>query len=315
MTVANFQDLCKGFCELARIEPPSLVPDDRGIACFTVLMDGIAVSLAIASSVSAETGHMLVNFGQIPSERRLANWRNLLEANLRMHGECACVFGRDDKTGDVVLTRPFALGHTTSAGMYEFSVRAVQLARACQAAEPLFERDLPGYAEGHLAADAPDRGTVSADPAGFDALCSALRGASGVENPRRGAGAQGQPRFTFHVYGVQVDVERGDDRDPASLFVRVHFGSVPEEFEEAVLERLLEINAILMTQAFDPSFGRDASGEVVFRCGFQDADIDIEQVWATIENMVGTALMWRSGYFLDSEELAASAEPPTADWA
>lgn len=142
MAIANFDEFCRAFCELAAIPRPDLSPDPHGAFAFTVLMRGVSVTVLHVPS-RPDVAYVMAELGSVPEHSAMEAWRALLDANMLLRGKDAPVFSRNPQTGDVILQRAFPLGDATAVHVYEQVELLVAMARQWQQgnflAEPLTE--------------------------------------------------------------------------------------------------------------------------------------------------------------------------------
>lgn len=121
MAVASFEDLCAGFCELARVAPPALTLDDRGFTAFHATLQGVTVNLVHYPMRYADHAFVLFEFGAIDDDDTDPNdaLNQLLDANFRSLQVHAPVFSRNPVSGEVVLRHVYPLFDATPNGLLD----------------------------------------------------------------------------------------------------------------------------------------------------------------------------------------------------
>jgi hypothetical protein len=108
MAFANFESACEAVCELAGFAMPRLEPDARGTLALSMSVHGVPVTLLQPRGVT-DRFLLLAEAGPAPEDRKLECWRALLAANMVLLGQDAPVFGRDPRTGEIVVHRAVEL--------------------------------------------------------------------------------------------------------------------------------------------------------------------------------------------------------------
>ncbi len=156
MTIANFDELCKGLSEIAGVTAPALTPDEQGIIAFSVHLHEVAVSVAHAPQSSPHCAFVVIEFGDIPQDRALAAWTALLDANFLMMGESAPCFSRNPATGQVLLQYAYPFDTATALDLYQGIVKMTDIAQRWRDDHFLDAANLagqPGRSEAVSAAD------------------------------------------------------------------------------------------------------------------------------------------------------------------
>jgi hypothetical protein len=119
LAVASFDHFCAAICQLMGVDPPTLAPDPRGLAGFTVNYRNVGVGF-VKTQRGSETGLlMLVQFGMPSPRDELECLRNLLNSNFHMTGPGAPAFALDPATGDVWLIHSFLLSQVSVRAIFE----------------------------------------------------------------------------------------------------------------------------------------------------------------------------------------------------
>lgn len=128
MAIANFEELCKGMCEVAGVEAPELSADEQGVLAFTVQLHDVSVTVAHAQETSPGCAYVLIEFGEPPADRELAAWLALMDANFLMLGDNAPTFSRNPANGQVILQYAYPFEQATALGLYQGILRMVEIA-------------------------------------------------------------------------------------------------------------------------------------------------------------------------------------------
>ncbi len=130
MSISNFEQLCAGFCDIAKVATPALQAEQDGILAFNVDWRGVTVDVMYQASRS---GHQaLIFFGMGPIERVQHQPEQillaLLKANfLSLQGSLP-TFSCHPETGDAVLQSVFPLAESSAEGLFKFIEEGVNLA-------------------------------------------------------------------------------------------------------------------------------------------------------------------------------------------
>jgi hypothetical protein len=126
MAIASFEQLCAGFCEIARISPPALAPDEFGRISFHVKVRGAVVDIAHCSRTSPE--HVFLIHEIAPAvEVSPAGLQVLLAANFKLQLD-APVFCHNPATGAATLMQALSLFDATAVGLHEMVSGGIELA-------------------------------------------------------------------------------------------------------------------------------------------------------------------------------------------
>ena len=114
MAVANFEELCKGYCEIAGFPAPSLAPDAHGIEAFHLRLRDVAVTVGHEPAKALERAFVVIEFGPVPKDREEDAWPALLDANFLMLRDGMPIFSRNPVNGDVLLQMSCAFSRVTA---------------------------------------------------------------------------------------------------------------------------------------------------------------------------------------------------------
>ncbi len=138
MAIANFEQLCGAFCEMAGIETPTLAPDAHGSLAFTVRVRGVLVS-ALQVQGGSDTAIVLAELGAMPESHGIDGWLTLLKMNMQLQAQDLPVFSRNPGNGEVVLQQALPLWRASPALVFERIEMLVDMAQ--QWREGCFEFD------------------------------------------------------------------------------------------------------------------------------------------------------------------------------
>jgi hypothetical protein len=119
MTVANFEELAKGFCEIAQVPIPVLEPDSFGMVAFHICLTQVNINVIYMPQNCIDHAFILVEFGAIPKDKEQDAWRTLMEANFLLSQARAPTFGLNPTTGDVVLQYAYSFFEATPEGFFQ----------------------------------------------------------------------------------------------------------------------------------------------------------------------------------------------------
>jgi hypothetical protein len=129
MTVANFDQLCKGVCEVAGCAMPDVAVSEHGAAAASVLLDGVEVTLGHDPLRGANMAFVITRFGPLPAGQALLASVALLQTNSAMLGNNSPCFGYDPLTHDVLLHHTCPFDTATPVSVHQSIVRFVAIAR------------------------------------------------------------------------------------------------------------------------------------------------------------------------------------------
>jgi hypothetical protein len=125
MATANFEELCRGLCDVAGAEPPDLTPDALGNCAIEVEFNDVRVILVHRPQSGPGRAGMRVIFGPLPAGRELQACRALLDINAQTQN-LGTTFGRNPATGEIVLKQEYVFADTTPVDLYGRIVSIVE---------------------------------------------------------------------------------------------------------------------------------------------------------------------------------------------
>jgi hypothetical protein len=128
MAVANFEELCKGLCEVTGTALPALNPDETGRVAMVLELQGIKFILAHQPHEAPATALLLAVFGPLPQGREVPACRALLALNCTVH-TLGFAFARHPASGDIVLKHLLALDACTAVDLFQ---RITQMAEGIE---------------------------------------------------------------------------------------------------------------------------------------------------------------------------------------
>lgn len=128
MAVANFEELCAGFCEIAGLKAPVLKPDHRGLLAFHTSLRDITVDFMHWPDLCSDKAFVLFDFGPIPEHVELKRLRALLRANFLPFQQTPAIYGCNPATGDVILQYGVSLFDASAHSLLELVENGVDRA-------------------------------------------------------------------------------------------------------------------------------------------------------------------------------------------
>ncbi|HVZ46012.1 MAG TPA: CesT family type III secretion system chaperone [Ramlibacter sp.] len=303
MAIADIEELCKGFCELAGAAPPALTRGADGTRAATIRMEGVDVAMQQFADRYEDIVFLAADLGEPPAGRELEAWRLLMEANLRMTGTSAPSFSRSPVTGRAVLHWPCPLMEAT---VTDFRRRVIALVEAARQWREDHFLDDSTRAHAWFLRDRDARTlpleAFDADLRRFDELVAAACSPEGP--PRTALGPAGRTRhFDFDCDGERTRVVQSVDADPGCLFILASLG--PSDASAALEEcaALMELGFHLATGNTAARIGREAAGDPSLVCAFTLAGASPARLHAACRMAARIALDWRR----DSREARATA--------
>jgi hypothetical protein len=145
MTITSFEDLCIGFCELARLRPPALAADPAGVTAFHLDSQGVGVDVIYAPDKADSLAFVVIGLGPVENQPRAAAdiLMELMQANflsLRPHPP---TFACDPATGEAVLQCTFPIRDGRAVDLAAVIDEGIRLARRWRRDCSLGGRDAP----------------------------------------------------------------------------------------------------------------------------------------------------------------------------
>lgn len=125
MAVANFEEMCKGLCEVAGIAVPDLAPDEYGGVAIEVELHDVKVIVSHGPHTGPDRALAMAIFGQLPAGRELDACRTLLDINSQVLG-LGFAFGRNPANGEIVLKQSYPFDQATAVDLYQRIVKMVE---------------------------------------------------------------------------------------------------------------------------------------------------------------------------------------------
>ncbi|HVZ43673.1 MAG TPA: CesT family type III secretion system chaperone [Ramlibacter sp.] len=141
MAIANFEELCAGFCEVIGVAPPALKADANGLVAFHVIFRDMIVNLVHRPDVSPDHVFVVFEVGPLGEDRERASvqFQAFLEANFVLLQVNPPVFSRNPATGDAILQYVYSLFEASPSGLYELINKGIDTIVQCR-------EDLPAVA-------------------------------------------------------------------------------------------------------------------------------------------------------------------------
>lgn len=127
MSIASFEALYGGICELAGFVPQALQPDANGAIVFSMRLDGVVVSGLARHPDRDPTATFMAEMGAPPNGGTLAEWSALLQANAPMLARDDPRFSRHPVTGEAIVQWACVLERLTVTDVYQGLMQMVRL--------------------------------------------------------------------------------------------------------------------------------------------------------------------------------------------
>ena len=141
MAVSNFEELCKGYCEIAGVQAPELAEDTHGLTAFHHRIREVTVTVAKHRSAT-DAAFVIAEFGPVPQGHEAKIWNSLLTANHELVRQRSGGYSRNPGNHDVLFQFGFRLDTGSPLDLYRAIEQVVDEAgewRAAVAALPLPE--------------------------------------------------------------------------------------------------------------------------------------------------------------------------------
>lgn len=130
MAVANFEALCAGFCEIAGLKAPTLVPDASGLAAFHFDFRGVTVDVMHWPDRCAHSAYIAFAFGALPAgdAERASHMELLMMANFVSFWQPQGTFACNPASEEVVFQYTYSLPDATPHALLELIEHGTTLA-------------------------------------------------------------------------------------------------------------------------------------------------------------------------------------------
>ena len=291
MSIANFDECCKYFCELAGFAAAAPRTGASGAQSFSIRLRGIEVT-ALALPHAPESVFLAAELGAADAGDE-GCWVVLLEANSAVPGAGGARFSRNPRTGDAVIQWTCRLPDVTPVDVYRSVSRMVDVASRWRYdrsvdADALEPPQGPPSCGGIAASEA--RATEAARR--FHALYSGLCEARG-EPADPPAGAAAACSVTLRISGVDVVMAHLPRMRPHVALIGIPFGDLSSAAPQAHAAALLDANFVLATQPHGAAFCRDCvSGDVLLRYAYPLDGGSGAQCLAHMESVAAFVQRW-----------------------
>jgi hypothetical protein len=294
MPIADFEQLCKGFCEIAGMQAPDLAPNDQGVWAATLHMRGVPVSV-LQFDPNDPTAYLIAEFGSLPEDQALPGWLALLDTNLSLAGKHAHApaFSRNPGTGEVLLQWGCPLADVTAVDVYQRVIAMVDLARHWRTSHFLAHANAgesPAAPTVHPGTSAPD----DYDPA-FEEL---LRGVCQVlQQPTPELFRDGDlSAFALTVDDIAISVMHIANLLPDKALVLIQLDPSLDALDLGNVTRLMDANFMLLEQRDGAAFTRiPATGTVVLKYPFELSGATAHGLLTQVVVMARFVRDWRDG--------------------
>lgn len=305
MPIINFEELCRGFCELAGFRPPKFAPDGRDTAAFSARLRGIPVTLLAFGRSRDRTAFLVAELGTLPAGEEHAGWLALIEANSAIPGIEAPRFSRNPRTGEAVLQWACPLQDVTAVEVYQRVLHMVEVVLC-------WRRDRTLGPWGSFVSSAAHGSASAAQAAAkfhllYQELCDAL------DEPAQAAAADGGARaIEINVDGVDMVIAHLPRRLPDVALVGVPFGNLPTLSQHECVVAMMDANFLLATEAHGAAFCRDAtSGDLLLRYAFALTGAKSRQCLGQLVSLASFVREWMR-FEPDAAAPVASSQPTRA---
>lgn len=304
MAIADFEQFCNSFCEMAGIPPCAFLPDSRGMWSAMVRMRGVEVTLMQYATRRPGTAFLIADFGPMPEHLGVEGWLTLMNANLMHSGADSLAYSRDPNTGHVLLQKPLRLAQAHATDAYEAVTALVDTALEWRQSHFLpnpdaaFSRFLPCDPV-RRASDEWSR--ASDDFAKFHEGLSRLLELDlqpiPPADPQQGRG------FILRHSGVRFTVAHSAHENPDFAWLAIHLGPSSQSPTAEMVASAMEANFTLMAMAREAKFSRIGdTGELVLQFAFPLRGSSPEQFVVELGAFATLAREW--------ERLGASQRAP-----
>jgi hypothetical protein len=309
MAIADFQELCKGICEVAGMQPPALAPSEQGTWSATVHMRDVEITVLQFGARAPGTAFLIAEFGELPEDRALAGWLALMNANLHMAGENAPAYSRNPDTGKVLLHWACPYWSVTVVDVYQRIVAMVDL--ACKWREDYFLHDTTAGYTWTLRVSGPHTPATDESRSGrerFDALHLGICRELDMIEPRTQVD-EITHGFALQVKGLNVLITHSLENNPDAAVVVIRLDRSSSDSELDVITELMDANFVLMSVPQGARFSRERiSGELLLQYAYLLVDASADDLLSHLDGLAELALEWRESLGRANAEAGA----PTA---
>ena len=139
ISTTNFEELCRGYCDIAGAPRPRLRPDSQGRVAFFTQMRDVQIT-ALDLGCDPDSFILIAEFCTPPQEQAKAGWLALMDVNLFMMEGDAPRFRSNAPNGEIILQWTCPLWGVSSGEMYRRVAQMVDMA--------LLRRDDPSQSVG-----------------------------------------------------------------------------------------------------------------------------------------------------------------------
>jgi len=323
MPLADFEQLCLGFCELAGLQPPALVPDMYGSVAFSARMRGVPITVLELEQTRGQLAFLVACMGPLSpaGADASAEGLRLMDANSPLPVVDAPRFSRNPRTGEAMMQWPCRLQSVSSADVYRRVMLMTDVALGWQrdrslgpwgaASPPISRADAgPSSFDGFGPPTGYDHAAELRDTERFHALYEEISAA--LEQPPEPAPlSSGARSFELHIDGVNAVVAHLPSRRPGMALVGVPFGVLPQASPQACVAAMLDANFVLATQPHGAAFCRDAAtGDLLLRYAYPLVGARGRHCLTQLSHLVAFVHEWTS-LAGDAAAFAASAVAPS----
>jgi hypothetical protein len=287
----EFEALCDAFCDVAGIQPRSIVRSEDGGHSITVRLRDVAVTLLQLDNKRPDTVFLIAELGVMPEHRALAGWLSLLNTNLWLVGQNAPAFCRNPETGQVLLQWACPLDSVTATDAYQQICAMADL--ACQWRQDYLMDEARAAAlrraESSLRSRVPSSQSASARfefEALYRDLCDLGHPAASVP------GNEDLLAFPVKIPGVDVMVIHSPMQYPDCALVLVQFGALSTS-ELSDVTHFMDANLGLMAECHGATWSREAtSGALILQYAFPLACASAQRLLEQLAALARLARVW-----------------------
>lgn len=307
MSVANFEALSTGLCELAGIGVPVLTPDANDSLAFAMRLQGFVVSALELARDRGRRAVFMVQLDAPPEADALRCWSLLLQANAFLPGEDAPHFSRHPETGGVILQWCCRFDTTAVVEAYQQVMLLVEIAKQWRSSlqsglanvqQPEKVGAAPDHAAGQVEAPCLEASFATL----YDEVCKSLHSPPAELVPHSGVYG-----FTINYAQTEATVVHAPLIAQDAAIVTIPMDPVWNPASLATVTSLMEANFALMMRRDGAVFCMDINGTgLQLQYAFTLADAKAAQLLAQIGHVVEIIREWER-VALQPDEAATSA--------